>query len=777
VALSTESLARSAAQKPWRTLGVWAVLVIVGIAITGALLGSATTEGNGEFTIEQESETAQNLLEQSELRGELRDYEVVVIRNPEVLYSAPAFRNRIDEIHAAIVGLGPDTIDDPATVPNPNLLPPEAGLVGSSEHTVRIPVALAGDFMQAGDTVAPLLELAEELSTDGFEVSIFGNGAVGADFREISENDLVVGESIGIVVALFILLFILRSFGSVWIPILVAILGIGLAYATVAVLGQFYKNFPFFVTNFMTMIGLAVGIDYTLFIVARYREERARGLDKIEAIARSSSTASRAVLFSGFTVVFALLGMLIVPTTVFFSMALGAIIVVAYTVLLVLIFLPALLSVLGDKIDAWRVETAINRGLSGLNWVSANTLGRVLGGKQLLPLLSVSAHDYDDTQSGFWNWITRAVLRRPAVFMVVTSALLVLLTVPYFQIELGFNGPETFPDSTAAKRTFNILQAEFTGGLDELAPIDVVISGDADSPETAAAVDRLVSSLESETIFRQATPLEISADGTVGNIVLNLNPVTNPDEITQFIKDVRSTKIPAANIPGDVYIGGQRAFEVDFFNLVDTWTYIVLAVVLALSFVLLTIVFRSLMVPVKAIILNLFSVGAAYGLLVLVFQEGFMADVLGFQQVPVIEAWIPLFLFAILFGLSMDYEVFLLSRIRERFDQTGNNTESVAFGLRSTAAIITGAALIMVAVFWGFTLGDLVMFQQFGFGLAVAIFVDATIIRSILVPSTMKLLGNNNWWLPQFLHWLPDVRVEGGETSHGSSSPTPYTAD
>ena len=224
---------------------------------------------------------------------------------------------------------------------------------------------------------------------------------------------------------------------------------------------------------------------------------------------------------------------------------------------------------------------------------------------------------------------------------------------------------------------------------------------------------------------------------------------------------MRATHIPAANIPGDVFVGGQRAFEVDFFDLVGTWTPIVLGLVLLQSFILLTVVFRSLIVPVKAIILNLLSVGAAYGLLVLVFQEGFLIDVLGFQQVPVIEAWIPLFLFAILFGLSMDYEVFLLSRIRERFDQTGNNDESVAFGLRSTAAIITGAALIMVAVFWGFTLGDLVMFQQFGFGLAVAIFVDATIIRSILVPSTMKLLGSNNWWLPSWLNWLPDVRVEG----------------
>lgn len=775
--LSTESLARSAARRPWLTLGVWFVLVITGIALTGMLLGSATTEGNGEFTIEQESETAQNLLEKSGLRGELRNYEVVVIQHPTLIYSSPEFSARINEVHAGIQGLGTDTVNNPAAVLNPNLLPPEAGLIGSSQRTVRIPVELAGEFVNAGDTVAPLLELAEEQSTGGFEVSVFGNGAVGADFREISENDLILGESIGIVVALIILLFVLRTFGSVWIPILVAILGIGLAFATVSVLGQFYKNFPFFVTNFMTMIGLAVGIDYTLFIVARYREERARGLEKIEAIARSSSTASRAVLFSGFTVVFALLGMLIVPTTIFFSMALGAIIVVVYTVLLVLIFLPALLSVLGDRIEALRVEKVINWVISGVNWLYGNTLGRISGGQRPIPSIAIEKHDYDDTTHGFWNGLTRVVLRRPIIFMVTTSAALILLTLPYFQIEFGFNGPETFPDSTSAKRTFTILQDEFTGGLDELAPIDVVIAGDANSPDMAMAVDRLVASLESDPIFREATPLEVSADNTVANIVLNLNPVDNPDEITRFIKDVRETKIPAANIPGDVYIGGQRAFEVDFFDLVNTWTWIVLVVVLALSFVLLTVVFRSLIVPIKAIILNLFSVGAAYGLLVLVFQEGVGNELLGFQQVPVIEAWIPLFLFAILFGLSMDYEVFLLSRIRERFDQTGDNTEAVAFGLRSTAAIITGAALIMVAVFWGFTLGDLVMFQQFGFGLAVAIFVDATIIRSILVPSTMKLLGNNNWWLPSFLHWLPDVRVEGGDGSHNPPSPTPSAAD
>ncbi len=745
--LSTEGLARISATRPWRTILVFIALLLVAGYLVGEFLESATQEGNGEFTISQESVTAQDLLEESGLRDEQRDVEVVLIRHANEEFGSPAFTSKINEVHSAIVALGPDTVLDPSQLPNPAFIPAEAGFVGQSNRAVRIPVTLAGDFLDAGDTVEPLLELIHELDEgeNGFQVGIFGQGAIGADFREISERDLIIGESIGGIVAIFILIFVLRALGSVWIPLVIAIFGIAMAYAAISVVGQFYDNIPFFVTNFITMIGLAVGIDYSLFIVARYREERARGREKVDAITVAGSSASRAVLFSGFTVVFALVGMLIVPTTIFFSMALGAILVVVFTVILSLTFLPAVLSAMGDKVNAWKV-----------------------------PFLEQKI-DYDDTTRGFWNWMTRNVLQRPVIFLVVTFSLLVALTIPYFNINLGFNGPETFPDDFETKEVFDILQAEFVGGLDEVSPIDIVIDGDADSAATRDGVNRLVERLEQEPLFREATPYQVSADGQVGVFILNLRPVDNPDEVTSFIREVRDTHIPAANVPSEVLVGGQRAFEVDFFSLVDTWTPIVIGLVLLLSFVLLTVVFRSLIVPIKAIILNLLSVGAAYGLLVLVFQEGFLIDVLGFQQVPVIEAWIPLFLFAILFGLSMDYEVFLLSRIRERFDQSGDNDESVAFGLRSTAAIITGAALIMVAVFWGFTLGDLVMFQQFGFGLAVAIFVDATIIRSILVPSTMKLLGRNNWWLPSWLSWLPDLRVEGGEPS--PSVPTPVEAD
>ena len=272
-------------------------------------------------------------------------------------------------------------------------------------------------------------------------------------------------------------------------------------------------------------------------------------------------------------------------------------------------------------------------------------------------------------------------------------------------------------------------------------------------------MDALTKSIDSIPALGQPKPYVVSEDGEVGVLQIPLAVPGDSGEANDAVEELRERLIPMSGLPEGVLIGGATAINVAFFDLVSMWTPIVIGIVLALSFVLLLFVFRSILVPVKAILMNLLSVGAAYGLVVLVFQKGFGADLFGFTQVQFVEAWVPLFLFTILFGLSMDYEVFLLSRIRERFDQTGKNDESIAFGLRSTSAIITGAALIMVAVFMGFAVGDLATFQQLGFGLAIAILVDATIIRSVLVPATMKLLGDRNWYLPGFLKWLPDLRV------------------
>ena len=729
--ISSERLARESAKRPWLVVGIWIAATVVSAVLWFNLIESGTTQGQGMFTVEPEAVKAQRLLVESDIRDERLDTEIMVIRHDSLTVDDPQFRERIDKVHAQILALDSDpnnpVLHDPRSLPNLNLLPPGAAemLIASDRTGTFIPITLAASGHAEG-----ILEIAESNSTDGFDIAVAGEAATGEDFRKVAKRDLIQGETIGVGIAIVILLLVFRAVGSTWIPIILAAMGIAIATGAVALIGQFYNNIPFFVTNFITMIGLAVGIDYALFIVARYKEERSKGLAVEEAIARSGATANRAVFFSGMIVVIALVGMLIVPTTIFFGMALGAILVVLVTVLASLTFLPALLRLLGDKVYAWKI-----------------------------PVLQIKYFNSDISLGGFWNWVTMRVLKRPVIHLVGVAAVLVALAIPYFDINLGFNGVETLPDDFRSKGAFTYLQEEFPEALGTLSSIDIVVDGGASSQQVRDGMEVLAKSIDSIPALGDAQPYVVSEDGEVGVLQIPLAVSGDSREANDAVEELRERLIPMSGLPEGVLIGGATAINVAFFDLVSMWTPIVIGIVLALSFVLLLFVFRSILVPVKAILMNLLSVGAAYGLVVIVFQKGFGADLFGFTQVQFVEAWVPLFLFTILFGLSMDYEVFLLSRIRERFDQTGKNDESIAFGLRSTSAIITGAALIMVAVFMGFAVGDLATFQQLGFGLAIAILVDATIIRSVLVPATMKLLGDRNWYLPGFLKWLPDLRV------------------
>jgi RND superfamily putative drug exporter len=438
------------------------------------------------------------------------------------------------------------------------------------------------------------------------------------------------------------------------------------------------------------------------------------------------------VLFSGITVVIALLGLLIIPHTIFRSLAAGAIFVVAISVLASMTMLPAVLSLLGNRVNSVRI-----------------------------PFIQHAQQRYDEqAQGGFWDRLARGVMAKPVVSVVLSAGLLIVLSIPFFNINLGGSGVSSLPQSFISKEGFDVLESEFGGG--QVTPVEVVIDGDVNSPAVQSAIDNLEAAAGEESVLG-APAFEANQAGDLALVSFPLAADSFSDEAVDVVKRLRSDYIPAAfqGVDADVYVTGQAAISLDQYELTDRYTPILFAFVLGLSFILLTLVFRSIVVPAKAILLNLLSVGAAYGLLVLVFQEGFLADVIGFQQVEAIESWLPLFLFAILFGLSMDYHVFLLSRIRERYDHTHNNTESVAFGIRSTGRLITGAALIMVAVFGGFAIGDLVMMQQMGFGLGVSVLIDATIIRCVLVPASMKLLGDWNWYLPPVLGWLPHIGIEG----------------
>ncbi|HEX2024802.1 MAG TPA: MMPL family transporter, partial [Actinomycetota bacterium] len=475
-------------------------------------------------------------------------------------------------------------------------------------------------------------------------------------------------------------------------------------------------------------------------IVSRYREERKKGYPKLEAIGASGATANRAVFFSGLTVVLALLGMFIVPASIFRSLAAGAILVTLASLAASMTLLPAILGLLGDRV----------------NWPRLAKRARI---------------DADhDPRGGFWDRITRGVMARPAISLLVSVAILGGLGMFTFQLNRGTSqNVSTLPDDFPSKQAFLTLQRDFAGGLTD--PARIVITGDVDTSSARHAIGELQRAIGTMDAFSSQTQVIPSGDGTAVEVDAYFRSDPSTDTAFEAIRELRSNVVPEVfgDVPGvEVLVGGNTAFFTDFLDVADRYQWIVLAFVLGLSFVLLTVVFRSIVVPLKAIVMNLLSVGAAYGAITLVFQEGvgigFFNNIgFQFQQVDAIEAWLPLFLFSILFGLSMDYHVFLLSRIREEYDKTHDNTEAVAYGLRTTAGIITGAALIMVAVFVGFAAGRLGPLQQMGFGLAVAVLMDATIVRSLLVPASMRLLGDWNWYLPRWLRWLPQVHVEGRE--------------
>jgi RND superfamily putative drug exporter len=731
--LNPESIARASSRHPWRTIGIWVVVLVGSIGvISSGMFTDALTNGI-DFTNTPESKEAAQLLKDRLRSGaEEPDTELVLVISESATARDPEFSDYVGALQTEIGSL-PDSL-----VTSVGSYLSEDGPVSEGGHAALLPVLMTStdEDVLSDDARTVQREIGSVEAPEGFKTYVAGPATIFNEFQEIIEEDIQKGESIGVIVALIVLVVVLGAVVAGVIPILLAVFAIVGAMGITALIGTAF-SFSFFVQNMITMIGLAVGIDYSLFIVARYREERLHGREKLEAIGHAGATANRAVFFSGMTVVLALLGILIVPTTIFRALAAGAIFVVLVAVAASMSLLPAVLSLMGDKVNALRVR---------------RKAGRVEAG------------------TGFWDRASRIVMRRPVVSLILAGGFMILLAIPYFSIHTGTSGVSTLPDDLEAKQAFVLLEQNFAGGLAE--PAQVVIDGDIASPAVQAAITNLKGAIASDKRFGPVEELQVNEAGDVAALPIPFSGDIYEDASVEGLRDLRAEYIPAAfeGVNALVLVGGETAFNLDFFDLADTYTPIVFVFVLGLSFLLLTVVFRSIVLPVKAIILNLLSVGAAYGMVVMFFQQGVgpsfvkdIAEFLNFPQIESVEAWLPLFLFAILFGLSMDYHVFLLSRIRERFDFTRNNTESVAYGLRTTGGLITGAALIMVAVFAGFAAGRLAPLQQMGFGLAVAVFLDATIVRSILVPSSMKLLGNLNWYLPSWLEWLPKLRVEGRE--------------
>jgi len=787
--ISPGSLASFSARRPWWTLLGFALVMVAALGSFISLVPDAL-DGDDGPTKTLEFERAANLERQRfadldqgngdsgrsgpDAGGRSTLTEFILISSDSAIPGDPEFTNFLvdaaTEIAVAADGLVVGNLAEYETQ------------VSEDGTTLLIIVQV---FESHKDDIEFLIDAAADLNRDGFLVQVFGDASLNHTFETLAEEDLTTGESIGIGVALIILALVFGAVVAAVIPILLAIAAIFIAIGLTGVIGQFVELNEF-VPNIMTMIGLAVGIDYSLFILSRYREERANGLSETDAVAKAWATAGRAVVFSGITVVFALLGMLLIPERVFQAFGVGSILVVFVAVFTSLTLLPAMIGIMGDRVNAVKapiiptlVMFGIGVGIVGLMWgigpnvmlVSAivfllliiSTLVRRFAGLHIPGFGGGSEISSNDSQTGFWNTITIAVMKKPLISMLAATAFLLILAYFFLELEKGTSGIAVLPDEEPAKKAFQTLNDKFGFGSDASALI--VIDGNVGSGSFQLAIENLEAAMIAEPGLNDP---EIRIEPTVNLATLKSTIPGDPNnqQALVTIRRLRGELIPTAfkGVPistYDAYVGGVSAQVVDSVKMTDDYMPIVIGIVLALSFILLLFAFRSITISIASIIMNLLSVGAAYGLVVLVFQKGFMIEFFGFEQVEQIEFWLPLFMFSILFGLSMDYHVFMLSRIKERFDETGNAPESVAFGLRTTASIITGAALIMVAVFGGFALGQIAFFQAMGFGLGAAVLLDATIVRSLLVPSVMRLLGERAWYFPKWLEWMPNISIEG----------------
>ncbi len=499
--------------------------------------------------------------------------------------------------------------------------------------------------------IGPIYEHVVGTSGEGgFDHFILGESSFSYETAELFASEITRGESFGVPAALVILLVLFGGLTAALIPIALAVIALIVALGALAVIGRVDPLVNIIMLT-LIMIGLAVGIDYALIVISRFREELSRGKDKAAALEATGDTAGRTVFFSGMTVVLALVGMLLVPVNSFRSIGLGPIVVVLITVFAALTLLPATLSLLGARVNSLRVPIVGRR-------------------------LRRTAAEAESGSGGFWGSVTRGVMRRPAISLVLAGGLLAAAAIPVLNLNIGFNGVSALPGNFQGRQAFDILEREFSAGYGAVTPTHVVIDGGVNAPAVAAAADRLRAALDDAPDF-VVSSYETNAAGDLGLLVVQSPGDAWTDEARERIVSLRESYVPQAfaGVDANVYVTGESAGSRDFFSAVGSVTPWVFAFVLGMSFILLTVAFRSIIVPIKAIVMNLLSVGASYGMITLLFIHGW-GEPLGFGKTDVVEAWLPLFLFCILFGLSMDYHVFLLSRVRERFGVTRDNAES-----------------------------------------------------------------------------------------------------
>ncbi len=695
----------------------WLAFVIVAV-FAGAQIQTKhipqTQTGTGE------SEHADRVLDK---QFKARAGEQVLVQSKTATVSDPAFRAAVRDVTGRLSALASVT----------NVRSPLAGAnadqISRDRHSALVDFDIRGSKEKAPDKVGASLDAtaAAQRAHPGFKIGQFGDASAQKAFDKAFSDDLAQARFLSIPITLGILTFAFGALVAAGIPVLLALTAVMATMGLLAIPSHI-SPLDQSVSEVVLLIGMAVGVDYSLFYMRREREERAAGRDSDAALEAAAATSGRSVLISGFTVMAAMAGMYFAGDKTFGSFATGTILVVAVAVLGSLTVLPALLAKLGDRVMKGRVPFLARR------------------------------REANHGESRAWNAVLDRVLRRPLLSALAAGGVLVALAIPALSLHTASPGVQGLPQGLEATKNLNAIQAAFPG--DPTAATVVVQAGDVGSPAMKAAIARLKTRALASGEMRGPTKVEVNPDRTVAAVTISLAGDGTNDASNRALETLREDVVPATVglQPGArASVTGMTAESKDFNDQMKSSAPIVFAFVLAMAFLLLLVTFRSLVIPVTAIVLNLLSVGAAYGVLVLVFQHGWGESLLGFSSTGSVASFLPIFLFVILFGLSMDYHVFILSRVREAFDGGMRTDDAVAHGIKSTAGVVTSAAIVMVAVFAIFASLGALVFKQLGVGLATAIFIDATLVRAVLLPATMKLLGDRNWYLPQRLRWLPRI--------------------
>jgi RND superfamily putative drug exporter len=698
------------------TIAAWFAFVVLALFAGGSVGQKQLTDAD---EVAGEAGRAEHVIADAGLQG--RSAESVLVQSSKYSVDDPQFQSAIADLSRRLGRVSDVTkIETPGHGDTP---------ISKDRHAALVQYEIKGDPDTATDRVDSALAQIKATGKAHPKISVepFGDATVDKAISQMFADDLQKAEKISLPLTLVILVVAFGALVAAGVPLLLAITAV---IATMGLVNIASHVFPMTenLSSVVLLVGMAVGVDYSLFYLRREREERAAGHDQRTALQRAAATSGRAVLISGLTVMTAMAGMFFSGDKTFQSMGVGTMIVVAVAMIGSITVLPALLSWLGDRVEKGR-----------LPFVARRRRAR--------------------TESRLWSAVIDRALRHPVIAVVVTGGLLVALTIPAFGMKTKQSGPNDVPQDIPVVQTYHKIQKAFPG--EENPAVVTIMAGDVRSPQVRRAIDDMRRQALATGEMFGPVETQVSKDGTVAIVDIPLAGDGEGSASKHALATLRNDVIPATTGKvADVNVTGGTAESVDGDEQLKSALPFVFAFVLALAFLLLLVTFRSIVIPIKAIVLNLLSVGAAYGVLVLVFQHGLGESLLGFQNPGAIVTWMPLFLFVILFGLSMDYHVFILSRVREAVDRGMSTEDAVAYGIKSTAGTVTSAAVVMVAVFGIFATLGAIDFKELGVGLATAILIDATVVRGVLLPATMKLLGEANWYLPKSLGWLPRVRHE-----------------